>query len=117
MAVPQRKVSLIAEFLEESFVGCSVHDQEDENHVAKLYHIVDDTTGKLLHRVIVSRAFLKDHTEAEIVPALQNLCLLVCLRMAAGRRVIVRSQMIVIEEDSSRLSRLRDTQDLRLVGF
>ena len=99
MTPEQRKVSLISEFLQKSSVGCSVHDQEAEDHVAQVYQIVKDTTGELLHRVIVSRAFLHDHAEAEIVPALQNLCLLVCLKMAGGRRVFVRSQMIEIEEN------------------
>jgi hypothetical protein len=100
MTLDQRKVSLISEFLEQSFVGCSVHDHEDEDHVAQVYQIANDTTGELLHRVIVSRAFLHDHAEADIVPALQNLWLLACLEMAGGRRVIVRSQMIEIEENS-----------------
>jgi len=56
------------------------------------------TSSKVVHRVFVSRAFLDHHTEAQIVPALQNLALLVCLRMAGGRPVIVRSQMIEIEK-------------------
>jgi len=98
MALDQRKVSLISEFLEESFVGCSVYDYENEDRVSHSYRIVNDTTGKILHHVFVSRAFLNDHAEAEIVPALQDLSLLVCLRMAGGRRVIVRSQMIEIEK-------------------
>ena len=37
MALDQRKVSLISEFLEESFVGCSVHNREDEDRVPQLY--------------------------------------------------------------------------------
>ena len=98
MAPDQRKVSLISEFLEESFVGCSVYDYEDEDRVAHSYRIFDDTTGKVLHHVFVSRAFLADHAEAQIVPALHELGLLVCLGMAGGRRVLVRSQMIEIEE-------------------
>jgi hypothetical protein len=102
MAVDQRKVSLISEFLEESFVGCSVYDWEDEESLAQCYRIVDDTSGELLHRVSVSRAFLDHHAEAEIVSALQNLALLVCLRMAGGRPVIVRSQMIEIEKVTRR---------------
>jgi hypothetical protein len=97
MALDQRKVSLVSEFLEESFVGCSVYDSEDKDRVAHFYQIVNDTTGKILHRVCVSRAFLDDHAEAEIIPALQNLGLLMCFRMAGGRRMTVRSQMIGIE--------------------
>ena len=94
----QRKVSLIAEFLQESFVGCSVfYDHEDKERVARSYRIVDDTTTKILHHVFVCRAFLDDHAEAEIVPALQNLAFLVCLRMAGSRRVTVRSRAIEIE--------------------
>ena len=102
MEVDQRKVSLISKFLEESFVGCSVYDWEDEAPLAQCYRIVDDTSGKLLHRVFVSRAFLDHHAEAEIVPALQSLALLVCLRMAGGRPVIVGSQMIEIEKGMRR---------------
>jgi len=98
MEVDQRKVSLISEFLEESFVGCSVYDWLDAERGAHVYHIVDDTSGKVVHRVFVSRAFLDNHSENDIVPALQNLALLVCLRMAGGRRVNVRNQMIEIEK-------------------
>ena len=102
MALDLSKVSLVSEFLEESLVGCSVYDWEDEESLAQCYRIVDDTSGKLLHRVSVSRAFLDHHAEAEIVPALQSLALLVCLRMAGGRPVIVRSQMIEIEKGMRR---------------
>jgi hypothetical protein len=97
ITLDRRKVSLISEFLEESFVGCSVYDSETEDHVAQFYRIVSDTTGKILHRVFVSRAFLDDHADAEIIQALQNLGLLVSLRRAGARRVTVRSQMIEIE--------------------
>ena|SRR5215813_9109580 len=98
MAEDQRKVWLIAEFLENSFVGCSVfYDYEDQERVARSYRIVDDTTGKLRHQVIVSRGFLELHAEAEIVPALQSLAFLECLKVADSRRVTVRSQTIEIE--------------------
>jgi len=103
-AVERRKVALIAGFLEESFVGCSVYDQENEGHLGQVYQIVNDTTEQVLHCVIVSRAFLNEHDEIEIVPTLQKLCLLVCLSMAAGRRVTVKSQMIEIEQNARRLS-------------
>ena len=106
-----RKVSLISRFLEESFVGCSVHDQEDQAGLAAFYQIFDETAGKLLHRVAVSRAFLNDHAESEIVPALQDLSLLACLRIAGERRVIVRNQVIEIEESASRPRPVRDTPD------
>ena len=97
MALDRRKVALIAEFLEESFVGCSVDDYEDKRRVAHCYRVTNETTGKVLHHVFVSRAFFDDHADAEIVPALENLALLECLEMADGRRVFVRSQMIEIE--------------------
>ena len=99
MPLDQRKVSLVSEFLEESFVGCSVYDYEDKDRVAQSYRIINDTTGKVLHHVFVSREFLDDHVEAEIVPALQNLWFLVCLKIAGRRRVFVRSQMIEIEQN------------------
>ena len=97
MALDQRKVSRISEFLEESFVGCSVHSREDEDRVAQLYWIANDTTGKTLHRVFITRAFLDDHAETEIIPALQDLGLLLSLRLAGDRRVTVRSHIIEIE--------------------
>jgi|RhiMetdeSRZDD1v2_1073273.scaffolds.fasta_scaffold426373_5 hypothetical protein len=98
MAQDQRKVSVITEFLEQAFVGCSVNGQEAAgDRIAQFYRIVNDTTGKILHRVFVSRAFLDDHAEGEIVPALQDLGLLMCLRMVGSRRVLVKSQMIEIE--------------------
>jgi hypothetical protein len=99
MAEEQRKVWLIGEFLEESFVGCSVfYDYDDKEPVARSYRIVDDTTAKVRHYVIVSRAFLEHHAEAEIVPALQSLAFLECLRIAGDRRVIVRSRTIEIKQ-------------------
>jgi hypothetical protein len=70
---------------------------EDEDRVAQFYRIVNDTTGETLHRVFVSRAFLDGHADAEIVPALESLALLVCLRMAGTRPVVVRSELIEIE--------------------
>jgi hypothetical protein len=97
MEVDQREVSLISEFLEASFIGCSVYDRSDPERDAQFYQIVDETSGKVVHRVYVSRAFLDTHAENDIVPTLQNLALLVCLRMAGGRCVSVRSQMIEIE--------------------
>lgn len=58
MPLDRRKVSLISEFLEESFVGCSVYDYEDKDRVAQSYRIINDTTGTVLHHVFVPREFL-----------------------------------------------------------
>ena len=86
---------LVAAPLKQSFAGCSViYDSEDREQVDRSYRIIDDATGKLRHIAVVSRAFLDDHAEAEIVPALQSLAFLVCLRMAGSRRIVVKSQMI-----------------------
>jgi len=98
MAEDQRKCWLIAEYLKVSFVGCSVlYDYDDRELVARSYRIVDDFTGKLRHYVVVCRAFLEDHAEAAIVPALEQLAFLACLTLAGVRRVTVRSRMIDIE--------------------
>jgi hypothetical protein len=43
-----------------------------------------------VRRVVVSRVFLDDHVQADIVPDLQKLAFLVCLRMAGSRRVVVK---------------------------
>ena len=97
MALDERKVSLISEFLEQSFVGCAVYDHELSDRMAQLYEIVDDTSDKILHRVFVSHGFLDDHAEAQIVPALESLDLIASLMMAGRRRVVVRSEAIEIE--------------------
>ena len=99
MELDQRKVAAITEFLEDSFVGCSVDCQERAagDRVAHFYRIVNDTTEKVVHRVFVSRAFFDDHAEAEIVPALESLGLVMCLRIAGDRRVLVKTQTIEIE--------------------
>ena len=70
MVLDQRKLALIAAFLQDSSVGCSVfYEDEGKDHVGRLYRrIVNDTTGKILHRVLVSRAFLAVHGDAEILP-------------------------------------------------
>jgi hypothetical protein len=99
MTLDETKIGLVTDFLQQSFVGCSVDDWEDEEEdsLGQSYRIVDETSGKLLHRVFVARAFLDHHAEAEIVPALQDLAVLECLRIAGGRYVTVRSQTIEIE--------------------
>jgi hypothetical protein len=94
----QHKLSLIAEFLKESVVGCSVlYDHEDKERVARSYRIVNDTTRKMLHHVSISRAFLDDHAEGQIIPALRSLALVECLRIVGTRGVIVRTERIDIE--------------------
>jgi hypothetical protein len=99
MALDPLKVTLVAEFLREAFPGCSIYDLFDRDRVAQLYRIVDDRSRKTLHHIFVSREFLDDHAEAEIIPTLHNLGLLVNLRVAGVRLVIVRSQTIEIETE------------------
>ena len=84
MEVDQRKVSLISGFLEESFIGCSVYDRSAPERDSQFFQHVDEASGKVVHRVFVSRAFLDNHAENDILPTLQNLALLVCLRMAGA---------------------------------
>jgi len=96
MTEEQRKVWLIAEFLGELFVDCPVSYDSDDK-VAGSYRIVHSTTGELLHDLCVTRAFLDDHVEADIVPALQRLDILVYLMIAGRRRVTVRKQTVEIE--------------------
>jgi hypothetical protein len=102
MKVDQRKVSVISEFLEESFIGCSIYDRQDADRDAQFFRIVDDASGRVLHRVFVSRAFLDAHSVDDIVLALKHLAFLVCLKLAQGRPVIVKSQMIEIEKGVAR---------------
>jgi hypothetical protein len=46
MSLDQRKVSLIAEFLQQSFAGCSVfYDYEDKERVERSYRIVKTPQG------------------------------------------------------------------------
>jgi len=101
MALDQRKVSLISQFLEQSFVGCSIYDHELVDRNAQLYEVVDDTSEKILHRLFVSYEFLDDHADAKIVPALENLDLITSLMLAEGRRVVVRSETIEIEMEEN----------------
>jgi hypothetical protein len=97
MAEDQRKVWLIADFVKAPCAGCSVfYDYEDQEPVARSYRIVDDTTGKLLHQVFVTRAFLDEHSETEIVLALEDLAFVACHRIAGIRRVTVKTRMIQI---------------------
>jgi hypothetical protein len=51
---------------------------------------------------IVYRTFLDAHGADYIIPALKELAFLVCLRIAGGRSVIVKSQMIEIEKGIAR---------------
>jgi hypothetical protein len=102
MEIDQRKVSLISKFLEESFIGWSVYDRQDADRDAQFFRIVDDTSGKVVHRVFVARTFLDAHGADYIIPALKELAFLVCLRIAGGRSVIVKSQMIEIEKGIAR---------------
>jgi len=102
MEIDQGKVSVISRFLEESFIGCSVYDRQDADRDAQFFRIVNETSGKVVHRVFVSRAFLDDHGAEYIIPALEELAFLVCLRLAEGRPVIVKSQVIEIEKSVAR---------------
>jgi len=98
MTLDARKVAVVADFLKESFPGCRVYDREDWNRVAQFYRIIDDQSGKILHRIYVSREFFDDHSETEIVPVLRTRHLLANINSAGARSVIVRSQQTVTEE-------------------
>ena len=97
MALDARKVAIVEQFLKDSFQGCPVYPWFDGERVAEVYGIDDEVGTQMRHRVVVSRAFFDDHAEAELVPALQNFNLISVIKSAGIRRVVVRSQEVVVE--------------------
>jgi hypothetical protein len=120
MEIDQGKVSVISKFLEESFIGCSVYDRQDADRDAQFFRVVDETSGKVTHRVFVSRAFLDDHGAEHIIPAPGGTGLPRVSENRGRPSVIVKSQMIEIEKgiarddvdprDSWRRRRLRSSE-------
>jgi hypothetical protein len=79
-----------------------LYDRQDADRDAQFFRIVNETSGRIVHRVFVSRAFLDDHGADNLVPDLRELAFLECLRIAGGRLVVVKNQMIEIEQRAAR---------------
>ena len=94
------KAALVAEFLKESLPGLHVYDTEDFERDCQFYRI-DDGRGNIRHRVRVSREFLDDHTDEQIVSSL-NAWELPNLIMQAGLRPVLVTNagcVILTEQD------------------
>lgn len=88
-SIDPRKTALVGEFLKEAFPGDHVYDAEDFDRDSHFYRINHGDTGKLKHRVYVSREFLDDHDEAGIVRRLREWGVAEVVRRAGARKVLV----------------------------
>lgn len=98
-SIDPRKAALVGEFLKEVFPGDNVYDAEDFDRDCQFYRINEAATGRLRHRVRVSREFLDDHTEEQIVQRLRDWQVGAIIRRAGARSVLVTNTGCVIETE------------------
>ena len=97
--IDPRKVAVIGDFLKDAFPGHDVHDTEDFSLGCQFYRIDEGGTRSVLHRVCVSREFLDDHTERQVIRKLEDWQVLAIIRQAGTRSVLVTNEGCVIETE------------------
>lgn len=88
-SIDPRKTVLVGEFLKEAFPGDHVYDAENFDSDSHFYRINHGDSGKLKHRVYVSREFLDDHDEAGILQRLRAWNVAATIRQARAHKVLV----------------------------
>ena len=101
-SIDPQKAGLVAEFLKNAFPGHHVYDMEEFDRDCQFYRIDEGGTGKIRHRVRVSREFLDDHTEKEVVQRLRDWQVPDVIRRADTRPVLVTNTGCVIETEQER---------------
>ena len=90
-SVDPRKAALVVDFLvdflKEAFPGHDVHDTEDFSRGCQFYRIDERGTGRVLHRVRLSRVFLDDHTERQVIRTLEDWQVPTIIRQAGPNEV------------------------------
>ncbi len=98
-SIDPQKVTLVGDFLREAFLGHDVHDTEDFGRACQFYRIDEGGTGRVLHRVLMSREFLDDHSERQIIRKLEDWQVPAIIRQAGLRSVLVTNEGCVIETE------------------
>jgi hypothetical protein len=98
-SVDPRKAALVVDFLKEAFPGHDVHDTEDFSRGCQFYRIDERGTGGVLHRVRVSRVFLDDHTERQVIRKLEDWQVPTIIRQAGLRSVLVTNEGCAIQTE------------------
>ncbi len=101
-SIDPRKAALVGDFLKEAFPGHNIYDTEEFSRDCQFYRIDERGTGKVLHRVRVSREFLDDRTEKQVVQKLQDWEVPLIIRRAGARAVLVTNSGCVIETEQDR---------------
>ena len=101
-SIDPRKAALVCDFLKEAFPGHNIYDTEEFSRDCQFYRIDERGTGKVLHRVRVSREFLDDHTEVRVIQRLQDWQVPDLMRKAGARSVLVTNTGCVIETEQDR---------------
>ena len=98
-SIDPQKVAAARDFLKEAFPGHDVHDLEDFDRNCQLYRIDQGGTGRVLHRVRVSREFLDDHSERQLIRKLEDWQVPSVIHQAGIRPVLVTNEGCTIEQD------------------
>jgi len=101
-SIDPQKAAAVGAFLKNAFPGHDVHDTEDFNRDCQFYRIDEGGTGRVLHRVRVSREFLDDHTERQVIRKLEDWQVPAIVRQAGARSVLVTNAGCVIETEQDR---------------
>jgi hypothetical protein len=101
-SIDPRKAGLVGDFFKEAFAGHNVYDIEEFDRDCQFYRIDESGSGRVRHRVRVSREFLDDYTEEQIVQKLQALQVPDVIRRAGARSVLVTNTGCVIETEQER---------------
>ena len=97
--IDPRKAALVANFLKDAFPGHEVHDTEDFARDCQFYRIDEGGTRRGVHRVRVSREFLDDHTERQVIRKLEDWQAPTIIRQAGLRPVLVTNEGCVIQTE------------------
>jgi hypothetical protein len=98
-SVDPRKAALVVDFLKEAFPGHDVHGTEDFSRGCQFYRIDERGTGRVLHRVLVSRVFLDDHTQRQVIRKLEDWQVPTIIRQAGLRSVLVTNEGCAIQTE------------------
>lgn len=98
-SIDPRKAALVGDFPNEAFPGHNVQDTEDFGRDCQLYRIDEGGTGRVLHRVRVSREFLDDHSERQVIRKLEDWQVPSIIRQAGLRAVLVTNEGCAIETE------------------
>lgn len=108
-SIDPRKAALVGDFLKDEFAGHSIYDAEGFDRDCQFYRI-DESTGRVRHRVRVSREFLDDHSEDQILQKLRAWDVSNVIRRAGARSVLITNTGCLIETEEDRREPVTEDQ-------